>query len=523
MLVFVVFCGLARAADTIPAPASSPIAAKLGQLPDTAAVDSAALPDVPIVRQIVADRARIISPQIHTVISKDTVTYEIQPLLPVDSVMLFVRHSQTLVDTLGVFTSPPYRAVWDCSRVPDQDQIHLQFGYALFVGDTLVITSPPMPHRWALDRRGRERRASRKSYHLKQRVHIGAFEIDGDMSKWDDVKGEDIGDIAHFKMLWTGARLHFIVQVRDTSITLWDFVELHIDMHRDRAHFSGINHRSLRFGPRIRTRPFVVELTEDGFIHADSVNALLNDEIEWKGVIEDDGYIVEAAIPFAILADMLFPPTKFGFDISVTNADMNGDGVVSFYSWAGTERFFRYSPSGWGTARRSRQTGFMLKGALIIIFLACAAIVLYSVGTIFSEHRKRRRDPLDDDDYSPLTNAVIDCIEEKLQDTNFCFDDVLKSVGKSEEEVAAAIEKDLGCTFDNFLIFRRIKRSQKLMKDQELTIDQIATLSGFADIGIYKEQHIALMKNDPEISRAAVLEKIREEEEERRLDEEDDY
>ena len=116
----------------------------------------------------------------------------------------------------------------------------------------------------------------------------------------------------------------------------------------------------------------------------------------------------------------------------------------------------------------------------------------------------------------------MECVEEGLPDVDFRIDGVVRGVGKSEGEIAAAIEKDLGVTFERLLAFRRLKRSQRLMRTPELDIAQIAALSGFADVETYIEQYKAQMRVDPEISRAAALEKIREEEEERRLAEEEE-
>ena len=361
-------------------------------------------------KNITADSAKIISPRVRSVLSADTVIYEIEPKLPVDSVMLFVRHSQTAVDTLGVFSSPPFRAVWNSAPVPDQDQIHIQFGYVLYCPDSIVITSPAMPHRWAL---GRGITPSKKSYKIKQlpTSALAAFEVNGDLSKWAGVDSGQIGDVAQFKLLWSSAKLLFIAEVKDKSVTPGDFVELHLDFNRDRAHFSGANHRSFRFGPRARATSFVVELNDSGFVYCDSVNALINEDMARKYAITPDGYVVEAAIPFSLISNVDFPKSKIGFDVTVMNVDEGGKDT-SFYSWAGAGRFTRYSPRAWGEARVI-QAALALKIVLVFVLIAGAiGIAAFFIHGLVSAAKERSRDEAEADMYAQLSESVAAHIEK---------------------------------------------------------------------------------------------------------------
>ena len=355
-------------------------------------------------KNITADSATIISPRVRSVLSADTVLYEIEPKLPVDSVMLFVRHSQAAVDTLGVFSSPPFRAVWNRADVPDQDQIHIQFGYVLYCPDSVVITSPALPHRWAL---GRGLGPSKKSYKIKQlpTSALAAFGVDCDTSKWADVESGRIGGVARFKLLWSSAKLLFIAEVKDKSVTPGDFVELHLDFNRDRSHFAGVNHRSFRFGPRMRTTSFVVELNDSGFVYCDSVNALINEDMARKYVLTPDGYVVEAAIPFSLISNRDFPKSKIGFDVTVMDVD-EGGGDTSFYSWASAGRFTRYSPRVWGEARVT-QAALALKIVFIFVLLAGAVgITAFFVHGIVNAAKERGQDEAEADMYAQLSESV---------------------------------------------------------------------------------------------------------------------
>jgi len=464
----------------------------------------------PVRRVVAADSARIISPPVRSVLTSDSVVYEIELTGKADSAALWVHHSHRIAETLGVFTSPPYKAVWRNSHVKNQDQIHLQFGYTLYHSDSLIITSPPLPHRWALER-GKSR-PSKKSYMIRETLKADSFPIDGDLSKWKKIKGGQIGDIAHFKLLWSKFKLFFIAEVKTDSVTRDDFIELHLDLYRDRASFSGINHRTIRFNPRSRSNSFVVDLDDGSFTLNDSVNVLIAREMEWTRVIKPDGYIIEAMIPFVALSDKEFPPAKFGFDVSVMSMDKTGKMV--FHSWSGADQFSRYTPKNWGTAR-IRQAWFALKATFLsIIALIIFTLILVALHTISHKRKAGQYEKEEADGFSPFTEAIINCIEEHLSNEKFCMNDLLKIAGGTEEEAVNNIKQDFDCDFKQLLLFRRIKHSQRLMGNPDLDMENIAVMSGFCSVEQFTEQYMLQMRVDPQISRAALLKQIMEETEE---------
>ncbi|MCL2182295.1 MAG: hypothetical protein FWB85_02350 [Chitinispirillia bacterium] len=553
--------------------------------PDSAgAADGSA--DVPvIIRMFAADSARFVSPAPRTVITGGTVVYEVEPRMPVDSVTLFVRHSQNRIDTLGTITSPPYRVEWNCADVPDQDGSHLQFVYALHAPGVIIV-SPPKPHHWALRRGGQDAGPAKKRaqpnppYRIRQQTAHEIFNLDGSRAKWERAASGRLGDakrnIGEFRMIWTGAKLYFAAWVNDTSVTPGDFVELHLDMLSDPAGFPNMTHRSLRFGPITRSMPFIGEYVEGkGYVRGDSISQLFRDEMNWRSETGQDGkgYTIEAAIPLSLLSGFdELPPSTIGMDVTVMNVDRvtrggnaeelfgeddeedlsaeNGventpgagpdsansklqtpnstppakrtvkpigamigriESDTSFYSWAGAGQYTRYSPSSWGTAKFSRATPLFRVLFYLLIAMAVLFPLLSIIQTFTSGRKEVKEDRLmDEDDYSPVTTAVIECVEQGLGDTNFGLKDVSKSIDKGAEEIAAALQKDMDIAFDRLLSVRRVKKSQGLMKDAELTIEKIAAMCGFADVNTYKEQYMALMNVDPEVSRTAALDRIRE-------------
>jgi AraC-like DNA-binding protein len=475
----------------------------------------------PRLKTVTADSAKIISPTPRSVLSDCPVVYEIEPMLPVDSALLFVRHSQGRIDTLAILSSPPYRATWNCASVPDQDQTHLQFGYVLYRGDSLAVVSPPLPHRWALFR-GKQA-AQMRSYRIKQLTTASDdFNVDCDTSKWSGVEGAGIvggNTETTFKLLWTGAKLYFIALVRDNSVSGGDFVELHLDMHRDQAAFPGINHRSIRFSPRGRSAFFVGEFKDGKYVQSDSLTRLFKDEAEWKAFVNSDGYVVEAAIPFSILSDFDFPPSKIGFDVSVM--DVNGQ-EESFYSWAGAERFTRYSPSRWGTARINDAAPALKYVLILALSISAFAIIGFVIYLVFSHRQESIELKAETKGVSPLTESVVEQIDKQLSNTELRISDIAKSVNIPAEKIVVALMNDLGCTFEQQLTYKRLKRSQKLMREPEITIEEIAKRCGFADVDTYRKSYAAQMKVDPEVSRKAMQERIREDMEAEREDDDDD-
>jgi AraC-like DNA-binding protein len=418
--------------------------------------------------------------------------------------------------------------VWECAGVPDHDQTHLQFGYILYAGDSLTIASPPMPHVWALLRGGGSDKKGRASYRIKQLAVDNGFEVDCDTSKWNGVEGAEIViasegnqnvDVATFKMLWTGVKLYFIARVRDSTISSEDFVELHVDMRRDRSVFPGINHRSLRFSPRSRSIFFVGEFADGKYAPSDSIVNLLTGEAEWKSFSVPGGYVVEAAIPFSLLSDLDFPPHKIGFDVSGTDA---GGETELFYSWAGAGRFTRYSPSVWGTARIDRAAPGLRFVLLFALFISGFAILGF-VAYLFNSHRQEAKETkAETGSASPVTEAAVEEIEKQLSNADLSIGDISKAINKPAGEIATALMADLGCTFERQLEYKRVKRSQKLMRDPELSMEDIAARCGFADVNAYRKSYAAQMRVAPEVSREAMLERIREDQEAENEDDDDD-
>lgn len=135
-----------------------------------------------------SDSAVIISPKHHTILNQDSVEYTIGPACEVSGVILYVNYYPFKTDTIAYLTKAPFSAQWNCAHIPDQDQLHLQFGYILYHVNGDTITAPPQPHHWIIDRTIKK---STKRYLCKQARSNYEICIDGKLDEWKRFRSEN--------------------------------------------------------------------------------------------------------------------------------------------------------------------------------------------------------------------------------------------------------------------------------------------------------------------------------------------
>ncbi len=440
-----------------------------------------------------ADSAMIISPPIRSIISADSIPVEIVPRCPVDSITLMVRYSGKKIDTLGTFTGPPYRAVWNCENIPDQDQINLQPGYVLFHKSGLKIISPPLAHRWVLDRK---MEISKKKYRSFQKDAPDTSSIDGCIEEWENIRTTKIGDTGHFKVFWSGKNIFLAARIYDSSVTYRDFVEFHFDLYNNKKSFAGINHRSIRFGPKLRSNCFTVNLTDSGFILADSVNVLISQEIRWAKKIYSDGYTIEVSLPVFVLSDLQYPPKTIGFDISVINVDEHSNEEF-FTSWAGSEITNRYNPSQWGNLVLE-QAMYPLRIAILSgLFLFSIIIFILTGIQLVQYHRNRKIERTHQKEYSEFMNSLVESLQMSLSDPQLSPSTIASSLSCPTEEIITCIQKEAECTFEQFVSFHKIKLARALLRDTNENMEEIANRTGFRNLEDFNRFFIEETRSTP--------------------------
>jgi AraC-like DNA-binding protein len=447
--------------------------------------------------EIIADSAGFIQPPMYTVLGGLSCDIELKPEIRVDSAAIFVRHSNT-IDTLGILTAPPYTLTWNYSEIPDNDQIHLQPGYILYLPSGLKIISPPHPHFWIINRKGT---LSNRKFHSHQTTAPEEFEIDGDSREWKKIKKVSLGKNGFAKIVWTIGKLYFVAQIEDRSITVGDYLELHFDMYNDKSEFAGINHRSIRFNPRSSVRYLTYDLTGSGFIPADSVVMLQKEFVEWRTRLHDSMYTIEAAIPFFCLSDLTYPSIKSGFDITIVDVDVKSDGVTdtAFYSWASKSTLFsRYSPSRWGTLIL-HQAMFPLSVVMLISGLFFSVIIITLAILLISRYVKEQKiKAREERGFSDTMNRIALCIYGLIDTVDLTLPMVANQTKITEESIVNHIQSEAHCTFDYFVVTERVRRAKKLLSGKLYNITQVVTDTGFKNAGDFESAFKSITGTTPE-------------------------
>lgn len=445
-------------------------------------------------QKITSDSAQIISPAIRSILSADSIPIEIAPRCSVDSVILLVRYSGKKTDTLGTFSQPPYLAVWNCKDIPDQDQMNLQPGYILFHKSGLKIISPPLAHRWVLDRKTE---ISKKKYHSFQKNAPDTSSIDGDIEGWKNIRTAKIGNIGNFKVFWSGKNIFLAARIFDSSVTYKDFVEFHFDLHNNKSAFAGINHRSIRFGPKLRSNCFTVNLTDSGFILADSVNVLISREMRWARKIYPDGYSLEVSLPVFVLSDLQYPPKTIGFDISVIDVDEHSN-EESFTSWSGSEITNRYNPSQWGNLVLE-QAMYPLRMAVVSGLILFSILLFILIGIqLVQYHKSRKTDQSHQKEYSEFMNSILEYLQKFLSDPQLSPSTIASSLSCTTEEIISSIQKEAECTFEQFVCFHKIKLARALLRETDHSQEKIAKMTGFSNVGDFNRFFTEATNSSPE-------------------------
>ncbi|MBN1575754.1 MAG: hypothetical protein JW913_04330 [Chitinispirillaceae bacterium] len=466
--------------------------------PDTARIDSAVI--------FTSDSAWFKLPTAREVLNGTTAPVYLVPRCNVDSVVIFVRHSYSLCDTLARLLRPPYRIEWNYASLPDQDQIHLQFGYKIFRPDGRTIVSKALPHQWAIDRTMKK---SRKAYHCRQAVKPDTPVIDGKLDEWKHVRRGRIGSRGFFALRWTGAVLYFAAEVRSGEIGPSDIIELHLDPHRTRGSFASEVHRSIRFGPRSRSYCFVSCDNGSGYVQCDSIASLLKEGMAWSVSLSDTGYTIEAALPFYALSDLDFPKLRFGLDVTTRS----GNSPARFEAWANSREYNRYNPSEWGTIvlhQAMLPIKIAMLAALIITGIICMVIIVIALRNFFRTERFEREEAKGG---SEMLRRIRASVGEHLAEPSLTIERIAEKSGLPADVIAQTLHEELDCSFERFLCFQRINAVKKLLWNFGMPLDAIAEQCGFLSTNEMAMRFRDYLKTDPESFRIKIREIASEEEE----------
>ncbi|MCX7725418.1 MAG: helix-turn-helix domain-containing protein [Chitinispirillaceae bacterium] len=451
------------------------------------------------------DSAYFKEPKIREILYKGVATVELVPLCNVDSIYLYVNHSGGRVDTIARLFSSPYKTQWHYTSLPDQDQVHLQFGYIIFHPTGKSIASKPLPHRWVIDR---NRKKSKNKYHCKQLLPPDSICIDGKLDEWKHIKRKKIDKGGFFALQWDGLYLYFAADIRSYKVISSDFVELHLDSYFTRESFADERCRSIRFSPKGRTFCIVSSKKDSiNYSQNDSITVLLLEGIKSRITLGDSGYVVEAAIPFYALSSLDFPKQKIGMDISV----MYSDSSNLFYGWTNKNRFSRYNPSEWGilvlhqaffAVRFFLMIASIILGLVIILIGSTMVIHFFRTQKYEKEERKGGSDEF---------LAIEEAIEKMISEPQLTPAKISKEIGLSEDVICKVIKDETDSTFEQFVTNKRVSIAKKKLWDLSISFEEIAKECGFTSQDNMKEIFLSLLKTSPDDFRKRVKEFYEEE------------
>ncbi|MFW6254581.1 MAG: helix-turn-helix domain-containing protein [Chitinivibrionales bacterium] len=502
-------------ADLQPLMESLPSATKPDiSIPDSALSDSS-FNDTASGVIITADSAKIISPPALDVLDSSETVYEISPICPLDSAILLVHYFPSRIETLAILENPPYRTHWNYKHIPDQDQTQLQFGYVLYHSRGKIIKSPPLPHRWVIDR---DRSISTKTFICHELPVDDSIVVDGLFDDWPDrAAGLRIGSHAQLRTTWTSAYFYAAIMVSDTAVTTGDRVELMFDMLQQKGSFAGIEQRIFSVGPRQRRFTWAVRLQDSASVQVDSILVRTGNEMEWRARETENGYAIEVKIPFVILADIEFPPPEFGFDAAVVDVsgDSRDESSRTISTWTKTHPASRHNPSHWGTVKL-RQTWLPLKAILAGLVIVIFSIIAGMLWLIFYKISKDREEIRQDQkEISPISKTVLSDIQNNLSDSDYTLQTALKNLSIDKPALIRSIREDFGCDFLALLNNQRIRHARILLRDSDDKLDSICHTCGFSSENEFSRVFKQYAGVTPEIYRENKLaDKCEEEEEE---------
>lgn len=439
------------------------------------------------------DSAYIDSPSIYSNLTSQNITFKITPKCSVNRVLLMIKESFNSVDTLASLTSPPYKTKWDNKSHKQVDQLRLQFQYVLFHQNGDTIISSPTPNNWIkyMGVESTKRRSISRHLDPEEQIYI-----DGNIDEWERTPANIINSDSYFKTRWTSSDLYIAVIVEDERITPKDQIELSLDLKPDDSPFFGINQRIFIFGPSRRSFVIAIDRTEEGAIQSDSLIIRVGEEMEWRSKIDNDKYFIEARIPFVLLSDLEFPPSIFGFDITIVDDDKND---INISSWSSTKADSRQIKLNWGNMEL-KQNFFPLKMTLIIGLLTFLALLTFSslVGFINKRVSSLRIRKME---FSNTTKNALIYIENNFSNSQLNSITIADNIHVSINELESYIIEDMDNDLDSVILGIRIENAKKLLVNSDDRIKIIAQKCGFKSENDFNKSFKLIMKSDAQVWR----------------------
>jgi len=411
---------------------------------------------------------------------------------------------------IGVDSTAPYEAIWDCSRIPDFHFPRLRFYCDIIDNAGNIAEKAGGTVKYVV----LDRHAEFKSKKFRSKFFTKSPVLDGQKNDWpasDSLQFENGNNTITAFSFWNRDGLFFFIRVMDQQV----FTPMNRKWQREIHYGDGIH---LLLDPFLHRNPFpdsttrLMEIAPNGFSYikyfdlkktpdgsplkdfgktATSIKGKLNDLKQ-----PDSSYTMEIKIDWPELAGLTAEAGSLGFDLLNMDVDQS-EGIRKGISWTGNQPYNRLNPSEWGVLILEKPPlPFKSWGiaAAFFFILIIGGVALFrkhskikqSVSGVFTQSKKS------DDIIDLVTQAVLKRYPESELSISF----FAKEFSMNPGYLGNLFRKKTGKPFNEFLHQVRINEAKRLLKMDQLSISQIAFQVGFNSL----ENFIRIFKKYEKVS-----------------------
>jgi AraC-like DNA-binding protein len=401
---------------------------------------------------------------------------------------------------IGEVSSFPYEMFWDCSHLPDHAITNLCFYASVIDNAGVVDTILSLPngsesHRWRRFVLCLDTVLSRDTL-VSSVTHL-SYKIDGLLQDWVNTdsfvcfKGDNRVVV---RSSWDESHLYFGIQVQDTllvshytidsgqvtNVVEEDDLELFLDLKVERGYFMNRSCPQFVFAPSGLVYQVVRDTVDAGI----NLRPLLQHQIVLQGQPNDDiadtGYILECAIPWTTLGLEQKPSHSLGF--AVVNVDNDGTGNTLSASYWPPKLIpsVLTMPKKWGVLAFNKTSHFRF-GWFIPLFLLAAGVGCYFF--LRASFKKAAAVPQKEMTFiKEEIRKAQEFIRLHYKEMELNREKVAQQVGLSPEYFSTLFNKESGTSFSEFVNGLRLAEAERLLKETDTRISEIALEAGFSGL-----------------------------------------
>ncbi|MFH1761270.1 MAG: helix-turn-helix domain-containing protein [bacterium] len=389
----------------------------------------------------------------------------------------------TLIDIDSV---PPFETIWDCSRVPDQDNLNLRFFCRVKSTKHKFTDEIEDFMTWAaLDRNNELSKMQWNS--CKTRIPV---KVDANLEEWfkqDSTVFENNDNRITAYSKWDNNFLYFAVKVIDAHVfpcvgdTLYDTIlpyrqdgmEFFFDIKHDHNIIRSSDDFQVIIPVSGKINKSIMDFSKEYFIK--SSDSIWNPRIQINK--SDMGYNIEAAFSWKEFGIKPYKGLSMGFNL--VNSDREDEfGVVMTKSLAGISDLLHHNPSEWGDLCLYVKDRKVLKLALFSgIFLIILLIIFF-----YTRKTSTLQDPAEISKQMHLINSVKKYINQNFHNESFNLKKAALNANLSADYLRKLFIKETGEKFTAYLNRIRMHKAKELLENTNGRISEIAFDVGYTTL-----------------------------------------